>query len=92
LLRNRFHGGCEALERVFKKSITCPLDPSAVEYQVGNTNIHATILAYKRFEDALDNLPSPTAIICKSATRASAVLAAYKVRFVSARVTSHGSS
>jgi DNA-binding LacI/PurR family transcriptional regulator len=75
----RFPGGSNGMQNAFKKAFTAPLDPNAVEYQVGNTNAHAAILAYKRFEDALDNLPSPTAVICKTANRASAVLAAYKV-------------
>ncbi len=79
LLLLRFPGGSEALQMAFKLAFTAPLDPNAPEYQVGNTNAHAAILAYKRFEDALDNLPSPTAVICKTANRASAVLAAYKV-------------
>jgi len=36
------------------------------------------VLSYKRFEWALESLPTPTAIICKSANRASAVFAAFK--------------
>lgn len=39
---------------------------------------HTAVLSYKRFEYALDSLPTPTAIICKSANRASAVFTAYK--------------
>lgn len=67
------------MQSQFAKALSCPFDPSNPEFQVGNTDIHRAVLAYKRFEDALDSLPTPTAIMCKSANRASAVLAAYKV-------------
>lgn len=66
------------MEDLFQKVIQIPLDASRPEY-AGNPNPHLATLAYKRFETALDTLPRPTAIICKSATRASVVLAAYLV-------------
>ena len=63
----------------FKKAIVCPLDPNRPEYQAGNDNAEIAIKAYREFEEALDSLPAPTAVVCKTANRASAVLAAYKV-------------
>lgn len=63
----------------FKKAVVCPLDPNRPEYQAGNDNAEIAIKAYREFEEALDSLPAPTAVVCKTANRASAVLAAYKV-------------
>lgn len=66
---------------MFPHSIHIPLVASSPEYQstgVGDDYFHAAVLSYKRYEYALDSLPTPTAIICKSANRASAVFAAFK--------------
>ena len=70
------------MQSSFEKAAVSPLDPSLPEFQAGNTNTHIAAVAYKRFEEAMDSLPTPMAVICKTANRASAVLAAYKVNTV----------
>ena len=81
-VRFRAVGGCEALHAAFKHVKICPLDASLPEFQSAGENADKAVLAYKRFEEALDVLPGATAIVCKSATRASAVLAANKVYYL----------
>jgi protein tyrosine phosphatase (PTP) superfamily phosphohydrolase (DUF442 family) len=77
-----FQSGSEAFEAICRScadSVECPLDACHSAYQADvASNPNVAILAYKRFEAAIDSLPAPIAIVCKSATRASAVLAAYK--------------
>jgi protein tyrosine phosphatase (PTP) superfamily phosphohydrolase (DUF442 family) len=37
------------------------------------------VLLYKKFEEVFEGLPKPVVVSCKSSTRASALVAAYKV-------------
>lgn len=80
-ISQRLIGGFQECREVFPHSIHIPLVSSSPEYQsagAGDDYSHAAVLSYKRFEWALESLPTPTAIICKSANRASAVFAAFK--------------
>lgn len=59
-----------------------PLDPSRPEFSGDNSKLQfpwQPILTFRNFENAILRLPLPTVIVCKTATRASAVYAAYKV-------------
>lgn len=62
--------------------IHIPLDPNAAEFNLHQgsspTFPWQHIATYKRFEEAINTLPTPLVISCKSARRASAVLAAFK--------------
>jgi protein tyrosine phosphatase (PTP) superfamily phosphohydrolase (DUF442 family) len=61
------------------------LNSSDPEYNVTQSNVPIfpwqSLLAYKKFEEAIDSMPKPLLIACRSANRASAVFAAYKVSF-----------
>lgn len=79
---NCFPGGYMALVKHFfnGRGEHIPLDPSLPEFQP-NGRLEfpwQAVLAYKKFEFALDRLALPTVIICKSARRASAVYLAHK--------------
>jgi hypothetical protein len=74
---HRCEGGLGLLQDIFPKVIASPLDSSLPVYQ-GRPDPQLAVLAYKRFEHAIDSLPRPTVIMCKSSARASAVLAAYQ--------------
>jgi len=69
------------LPKHFADNVYLRLNGSDPIYQVDTASRpDEAVAAYKSFEAALDQLARPVAIICKSATRASAVLAAYTVR------------
>jgi len=79
LIWHRSINGYQGCREVFPHSIHIPLVAASPEYQSSvEDNADAAVLSYKRFEFALKSLPTPTAIICKSANRASAVFAAFK--------------
>ena len=76
-------GGFQGLSSLFPvdQSRHIPLDPSRIDFQEITENVPFPwhrILAYKRYEEALQQLQRPTAIVCKSARRASLVHCAYK--------------
>jgi sulfur dioxygenase len=74
-LQDAFPAGCVA-------HIPIPSSPPIPpEFSGDNTNLEYPFQAVKTFrkmEDALDRLPRPTAIVCKSGRRAGAVFAAYR--------------
>jgi hypothetical protein len=47
---------------------------------IQSNDLEASLKLYYQIESSIHALPKPTAIICKSATRASAAYAAYKVK------------
>jgi len=60
--------------------VALPLDVSDVEYATsGSCSPLQLLKSYKKYENALDSLPTPCAIVCKSSRRASAVLSAFMV-------------
>jgi sulfur dioxygenase len=80
---NCFPEGFQALSCQFEDGAAehVPLDPSRPEFSGDNEKLEfpwQPILAFRNFENAILRLPLPTVIVCKTATRASAVYAAYK--------------
>lgn len=74
-------GGFEELSKIYPTSKYVPLDPNASEFQPDDANLEVPwkrVLAYKRFEYALQCQPLPTALVCKTARRAGAVYAAFR--------------
>jgi sulfur dioxygenase len=69
--------GFADIQTAFKEAQHIPFAPSAASFQPGATYFDCQD-AYSSFERALDRLPRPTVIVCKSARRAGAVLTAYK--------------
>lgn len=68
------------LPKHFADNVYLPLNGSHPIYQVDTASRpEEAVAAYRSFEGALDQLARPIAIICKSANRSSAVLAAYTV-------------
>lgn len=64
------------------KALHVPLHPASPEFTVDGANELLSVQSYRRFESALDSLPTPTVLICKTNRRASAVLMAYLVRLL----------
>ena len=63
-----------------------PFDSASPEFQLDSTLTPLQIIqSYKKYEEALDALPTPTVLVCKSARRASAVLIAYLVSHTSSQ-------
>jgi len=80
---NCFPEGFSALSAQFADGAAkhVPLDPSRPEFSGDNSKLQfpwQPILTYRNFEYAILRLPLPTVIVCKTATRASAVYAAFK--------------
>ena len=72
-------GGFPACSSGFKNSIQVPFDPSSPQFQTGGgKSPYEALLQFNAFQSAIDSMPKPLIIICKSARRAGAVLAAYK--------------
>jgi len=74
-LESHFPAGCVAHVPV---SFAAPIPP---EFSGDNANLtypFQAVTTYRKMEDALERLPRPTAIICKSGRRAGAVYAAYR--------------
>lgn len=79
-----FVEGYEALVGLFPAGnvahVPIQLSPMPAEFGNDNSNLlypWQAVTTYRKFADALDRLPRPTAIFCKSGRRAGAVLAAY---------------
>jgi len=78
-----FPNGAAGLREAFKSDALVghvAYDPNLPEYQL-HAELHfpwQKILAYRKYEEALQKLPTPATIICKTSRRASAVYAAYK--------------
>lgn len=73
------NSGFEAVQASFPAgAIKVALDVSRDAYKVDGDSTLAAAQEYKAFAAALDSLPRPTVIICKTARRASAVVAAYE--------------
>lgn len=58
------------------------LDVGYPEYSATDSKPLLAIQAYKRFENALKSLQTPTIVVCKTARRASAVIFAYLVIYM----------
>ena len=71
--------GFKSIESKFPGvSIHIPLNGNDPTFQSG-ASPSAVIESFHPFKEALDKLPRPTAVICQSNRRASAVLTAYQV-------------
>jgi protein tyrosine phosphatase (PTP) superfamily phosphohydrolase (DUF442 family) len=58
-------------------AVWIPVDVETKAYAATRPDILATANEFKKAQEALDLLPRPTAIVCKSARRAGAFYAAY---------------
>lgn len=72
--------GFSSVSATFGKdaSLHVPFDPLAMQYQPSCSEAPLQVLAsYSKFEEAIEFLPKPIIIACKSSRRAGAVYAAY---------------
>jgi len=79
----RAENGVASVIEHFKENCVrhVPFDSSSPEFQLNSSLTPLQIIqSYKKYEAALDALPTPTVIVCKSSRRASAVLVTYLVR------------
>lgn len=75
-----FGNGFESVKEAFgdenSRHVPLTLSMPAFHFQSETFPIHA-LAAFEQYQRALDSLPSPTVVVCKSARRASAVVATY---------------
>lgn len=74
-------GGWATIEKSFKFSRHCPFDvdqPHISDCGFPDRSPFGAIKFYKQMEEALEEMPKPTYVLCKSGSRATAFLAIYK--------------
>jgi protein tyrosine phosphatase (PTP) superfamily phosphohydrolase (DUF442 family) len=75
----RFENGFQA-RKTNLHSLHYPVNPSDLAVDDKSLKFPwQKVLLYKKFEEVFEGLPKPVVVSCKSSTRASALVAAYKV-------------